>query len=124
MRKPKQRQTKPRQSKQRKPNDLSRSLAALDLDRTLIAVIEMGASSWLVAGLVPGVERQPLKKLETDEHALLGLLERWRGEAVRSGYAITLFLRGRSRRFLACALAQGAGHRGACDPCRERGCLT
>ena len=89
MRKPKQRQTKPRQSKQRKPNDLSRSLAALDLDHTLIAVIEMGASSWLVAGLVPGVERQPLKKLKTDEHALLALLERWRGEAVRSGYAIT-----------------------------------
>ena len=89
MRKPKQRQTKPRQSKQRKPNDLSRSLAALDLDCTLIAVIEMGASSWLVAGLVPGVERQPLKKLKTDEYALLALLERWRGEAVRSGYAIT-----------------------------------
>ncbi|MGA8156858.1 MAG: hypothetical protein WB822_11765 [Rhodoplanes sp.] len=88
MRTPKQRQTKPRQSKQRKPNDLSRCLAALDLDRTLIAVIEMGASSWLVAGLVPGVERQPLKKLKTDEHALLALLERWRGEAVRSGYAI------------------------------------
>ena len=38
---------------------------------------------------MPGVERQPLKKLETDEHALLALLERWRGEAVRSGYAIT-----------------------------------
>ena len=89
MRKPKQRQTKPRQSKQRKPNDLSRSLAALDLDCTLIAVIEMGASSWLVAGLVPGVERQPLKKLKTDEYALLALLERWPGEAVRSGYAIT-----------------------------------
>ena len=89
MRKPKQRQTKPRQSKQRKPNDLSRCLAALDLDHTLIAEIEMGASSWLVAGLVPGVERQPLKKLKTDEHALLALLERWRGEAVRSGYAIT-----------------------------------
>ena len=32
---------------------------------------------------------QPLKKLPTDEHALLALLERWRGEAVRSGYAIT-----------------------------------
>ena len=25
----------------------------------------------------------------SDEHALLALLERWRGEAVRSGYAIT-----------------------------------
>ena len=76
-------------SQQRRPNDLSRSLAALDPDRTLIAVIEMSASSWLVAGLVPGVERQPLKKLEPDEHALLALLERWRREAVRSGYAAT-----------------------------------
>ena len=38
---------------------------------------------------MPGVERQPLKKLKTDEHSLLALLERWRGEAVRSGYAIT-----------------------------------
>jgi hypothetical protein len=27
-------------------------------------------------------------KLKTGEHALLALLERWRGEAVRSGYAI------------------------------------
>jgi transposase len=89
MGKPKQRRTKFRQSNQRKPNDLSRSLVGLDLDRTLIAVIEMGASSWLVGGLVPGVERQPLKKLKTDEHALLALLERWRGEAMRSGNAIT-----------------------------------
>ena len=48
MRKPKQRKTKPRQLKQRRPNDLSRCLAALDLDRTLIAVIEMGASSWRI----------------------------------------------------------------------------
>ena len=36
------------------PNDLSRSLAALDQDNTLIAVIEMSQSSWLVAGIVPG----------------------------------------------------------------------
>jgi hypothetical protein len=27
----------------------------------LIAVIEMSLSSWLVAGIVPGIERQPLK---------------------------------------------------------------
>ncbi len=55
-----------RKPKQRKPNDLSRSLAALDVDHTLIAVVEMSLSSWLVAGIVPGVERQPLKKLKTD----------------------------------------------------------
>jgi transposase len=41
----------------RKPNDLSRSLIPLDLDTTLIAVVELSLSSWLVAGIVPGVER-------------------------------------------------------------------
>ena len=74
---------------QRKPNDLSRSLTTLDTDRTLIAVVEMSLSSWLVAGIVPGVERQPLKKLKPDETALLGLLKRWREEAVRAGRKIT-----------------------------------
>ena len=59
-----------------KLNDLSRSLTALEPDGTLIAVIEMGLSSWLVAGIVPGVERQPLKKLAVDESALLKLLHR------------------------------------------------
>jgi transposase len=66
-----------------KLNDLSRSLTALELDVTLIAVIEMSLSSWLVAGVVPGVERQPLKKLAVDESALLKLLHRWREEAGR-----------------------------------------
>ena len=74
---------------QRKPNDLSRSLIALDMDTTLIAVVELSLSSWLVAGIVPGVERQPLKKLKTDENALLALLHRWRDEAVRSGHNIS-----------------------------------
>jgi len=31
-----------------------------------------------VSGVVPGVERQPLKKLEPDATALLQLIERWR----------------------------------------------
>jgi len=46
------------------PNDLSRSLVALDQNSTIIAVIEMSQSSWLVGGVVPGIERQPCKKLE------------------------------------------------------------
>jgi hypothetical protein len=53
-------------------------------DSTLIAVIEMSLSSWLVAGIVPGVERQPLKKLAVDESALLKLLNRWREEAEKA----------------------------------------
>jgi transposase len=71
-----------------RPNDLSRSLAALDQDSTLIAVIEISQSSWLVAGIVPGVNRQPLKKLAADEAALLQLLHRWRTEATKAGHVI------------------------------------
>ena len=71
-----------------KLNDLSRSLTALELDSTLIAVIEMSLSNWLVAGIVPGIERQPLKKLAVDESALLKLLHRWREEAEKAGRRI------------------------------------
>ena len=80
MRKPKQ-QDKP-------VNDLSRSLTLLDVNQTLIAVIELSKESWLVAGIIPGVERQPLKKLLADEDQLLKLLERWRTEAEKAGHKI------------------------------------
>src|SRR5689334_13848028 len=72
-----------------KPDDLSRSPENLAQESALIAVIEMSQSSWLVAGLVPGVARQPLKKLEPDEQALLRLLQRWRDEAAANGRTIT-----------------------------------
>src|ERR1700680_451293 len=71
-----------------KLNDLSRSPSPLDPDGTLIAVIELSLSSWLVAGIVPGVGRQPLKKLAVDESALLMLLHRWREEAAKAGHRI------------------------------------
>src|SRR5499426_1962728 len=71
-----------------KPNELSRSLTVLKGDTTLIAVVEMSLSSWLVAGIVPGVERQPLKKLKVDEGTLLKLLHRWREEAEKAGHRI------------------------------------
>lgn len=70
------------------PNDLSRSFVTLEQDTTLIAVIEMGQSSWLVAGVVPGLGRQPLKKLTVDQDRLLQLLHRWRDEAGRAGRII------------------------------------
>ena len=72
-----------------RPNDLSRSLVALHQDSTLIAVIELSQSSWLVAGIVPGLGRQPLKKLEPDQEALLRLLRRWQDEAAKAGKTIT-----------------------------------
>ena len=70
-------------------NDLSRCLATLEQGSTLVAVIELSQASWLVAGMVPGVERQPVKKIEADEVALLRLLGRWRDEATRAGRGIT-----------------------------------
>src|SRR6266849_2170566 len=84
-----------------KLNDLSRSLTPLEPDGTLIAVVEMSQSSWLVGGIVPGVERQPLKKLAIDERTLLKLLLRWHAEAERKGH--------KTRRI---AVAFEAGHDG------------
>ncbi|HZZ63669.1 MAG TPA: hypothetical protein VFE63_21320 [Roseiarcus sp.] len=69
-------------------NDLSRSLVAFDQDSTLVAVVELSLKSWLVAGLVPGLTRQPLKRLSADGEALVPLLERWRAEAVKKGRRI------------------------------------
>ena len=45
------------------PFDASRSLTALEQDSTIIAAIEIAQSKWLVAAVVPGIKRQPLKKL-------------------------------------------------------------
>ena len=70
------------------PNDLSRSLVALDMNATLIAVVEMSQTSWLVGGVVPGVERQPLKKLAVDAPALLQFLRRWCAEGKKAGRTI------------------------------------
>ena len=70
------------------PNDSKKSAIPLEQDNTMIAVIEMGQASWLVAGIVPGLERQPLKKLGSDERALIQLLQRWRNEAVQAGRTI------------------------------------
>lgn len=70
-------------------DDLSRSLVALEQHRTLIAVVELSLTTWLVGGIIPGIERDPLKKLVPDEEGLLKLLQRWRDEAVKAGHKIT-----------------------------------
>src|SRR5215470_6164597 len=70
-------------------NDLNRSLTPLDLNHSLIAVVELSQKAWLVAGIIPGVERQPLKKLAPGETGLLDLLERWRKEAEKAGHNVT-----------------------------------
>ncbi len=55
-------------------DDLSRSFGVFDQATSLIVVVELSATSWLVAGLVPGIDRQPLKKLGPDPDTLLSLL--------------------------------------------------
>ena len=72
-----------------RPNDLSRSLTPFQQESTLVAVVEMGQSSWLVAGIVPGLERHPLKKLDANEQMLLELLRRWQDEAAKAGRPTT-----------------------------------
>src|SRR6266540_1598893 len=69
-------------------NDLSRSLVAFDQNSTLVAVVELSLKTWLIAGLVPGLTRQPLKKQGADADALLALLHRWQGEAIKAGRKI------------------------------------
>lgn len=69
-------------------NDLSRSLVAFDQNNTLVAVVELSLKTWLVACLVPGLARNPLKKQGPEADALLALLHRWRNEAVKAGSRI------------------------------------
>ena len=68
-----------------KPYDLSKPLVALDHDSTLVAVVEMSGTSWLVLAIVPGIDRRPLQKLPVDENRLFRQLEIWREEAGRAG---------------------------------------
>jgi transposase len=97
-----------------KHNNLSRCLVALEQDATLIAVVEMGQASWLVAGIVPGLDRYPLKKLGADRDALLQLLHRWRSEAAKAGHAIDRIAVATRR------VATASGWRAGCAPSRSK----
>src|SRR5271166_5621621 len=73
-----------------KPYDNSKACpTAFVQDNTLVAVIEISLSSWLVAGMIPGVSRDPLKKIDPNPDELLKLLHRWRNEATQEGKEIT-----------------------------------
>ena len=100
-----------------KRNDLSRSLVAFDQASTMVAVVELSFRSWLVAGLVPGLTRQPLKRSRCasviDATApLAGRSHQGR----QHNQPDCRRIRGWPRRLLACALVAGARDRGLCDP--------
>ena len=45
----------------------------------------MGQASWLVAAILPGLNRHPLKKIATDAEQLLQVLRGWKKEAETAG---------------------------------------
>jgi hypothetical protein len=51
------------------PNNSRGCHTTLDQDSSLIAVVERSQSSCLVAGIVPGISRQPATKLKPDQTA-------------------------------------------------------
>lgn len=69
-------------------DDLSRSLVAFNQSSSLCAVVELSLDSWLVGAIVPGIARNPLKKLAPDPEAVLKLLHRWQDEAIKAGCEI------------------------------------
>ena len=69
-------------------NDLSRSFVAFDQNSTMVAVIELSFTNWLVSALVPGLARTTLVGKKPDHEALLGLLNRWRNEGIKGGATI------------------------------------
>ena len=70
------------------PFTASRATAAFDQESTLVVVIEMSRSAWLVTGLLPGVERHPLKKLQPDPERVFSIVNRWRDECRECGREI------------------------------------
>ena len=70
-------------------NDQSKkSSTAFDQASTLVAVVELSRDFWLVAGVVPGMERHPLKKFAADENRLLALLQHWQQQAAKVSHKI------------------------------------
>ena len=62
-------------------DELSCSRTALDMDCTMVVVLEMGKFTWMLNAIVPCVDRRPLKKLSVNKDGLLSQLHSWRDEA-------------------------------------------
>ena len=70
-------------------NDQSKKcFTAFEQASIMVAVVELSKKLWLVAGIVPGIDRHPLKKFEADENRLLALLHHWQQQAVKAGREI------------------------------------
>jgi hypothetical protein len=47
-------------------DDLSRSLVTFDQQSTLVVIVEMSQTRWLVAGTGPGLDRRPPEETGTE----------------------------------------------------------
>ena len=61
--------------------ELNCSRTSLAMDGTLVVVVEMSLSTWLVCAEVPDLQRRAMMKMSVDEAELLSQLHRWRDEA-------------------------------------------
>ena len=68
---------------------LSWSLVALDQNSTIIAVIELSQSSWLLPACFPGLSVSHARSWSRAQNGWLACCIRWRDEAVRGGRTIT-----------------------------------
>ncbi len=78
---------------------------------TLVVALELSGKAWELGGVVPGVERRPRGRVEPRDIAgLLGVVERWKGEALRAGRAVARIVltyeAGRDGFWIARALAE------------------
>jgi transposase len=62
---------------------------AVDHQTTLVAVLELSGSSWMIAGQIPGVERTVKSKIEPSAPALLQVLEGWVRRARAAGKTVS-----------------------------------
>jgi transposase len=75
-----------------------KALNAFEQDSTLVVVVELSQKSWLVAGVVPEVDRHSLKKFDADENRLFALIDCWKQEVIeakrgRDGFWLARWLR-------------------------------
>ena len=93
-----------------RPNDLSRSLVAVDHNSTIIAVVELSQSRWLVGSVLPGAAVNRARSWGRAQSGSLTYCIAGADEAVGAGPNITrdrAVLQSRSRRLL----VAGEAHR-------------
>ena len=62
---------------------------AVDHQMTLVTVLELSGSSWMIAGQIPGIERTAKSKIEPSAPAVLKVLEGWVCRARAAGKRVS-----------------------------------